>query len=51
MLLSAGDIQLEMIKKILKHLGLWDVTLKPPLYASGPLSGTAVVNSDDYCLH
>jgi hypothetical protein len=47
----------QIIKKILKHLGLWDVKRKPPPRANGPPSETSIIydessspSADDYLI-
>ncbi len=47
----------EIIKKILKHLGLWDVKHKPPPRANGPPNETFIIydessspGADDYLI-
>jgi hypothetical protein len=45
----------QLVKKILKHLGLWDVKRKPPPRANGPPSEAFIIydessspSADDY---
>ena len=47
----------EIIKKILKHLGLWDVKHKPPARANGPPTESFIIydessspSADDYLI-
>jgi hypothetical protein len=47
----------EIIKKILKHLGLWDVKRKPPPRANGPPTEAIIIydessapSADDYLI-
>ncbi len=47
----------EIIKKILNHLGLWDVKRKPPARANGPPTESFIIygessspSADDYII-
>jgi len=47
----------QIIKKILKHLGLWDVKRKPPPRANGPPTESFIIydessspSADDYLM-
>ena len=47
----------QLVKKILKHLGLWDVKRKPPPRANGPPTEAIIIydqspapSADDYLI-
>ena len=40
----------EIIKKILKHLGLWDVKHKPPARANGPPTESFIIYDESSSL-
>jgi len=45
-----GLQQLKIIKKILNHLGLWDIKHKPPSRANGPPTEATIIY-DESSLH
>ena len=44
--MKANFLSMILIKKILNHLGLWDVRRKPPARAQGPPTA-AIINFDE----